>query len=163
MGLNKWSLAQSYIYVKKRNPSVKLSDRILHNLLEFEKHIFGQNLSDKPQEVATPSQEVPSLVSTIITESYDQVFDKCQEMFTSRSSQDLKNLYATLPSNDSIGDILRRAVYLHVKEEAKSFSLKNYVNKFHFHLLKKVGRSRIREPSLKICCRLETVSQYFIS
>lgn len=129
MGLNNWPLTQSYAFLKRQHPTIKLTDQILHNLLSFESHLLGKSTSDQPQEnISTPSQEVPSLVSTILTENYDELFSKCQQMLISQSSSDLKKLYDTLPSNEDIGDILRRSIYLYVKDQAKIFLEKNFVN-----------------------------------
>ena len=99
MGLNKWTLADSYVFVKRRRPTVKLSDKILFALLMFEQYSLGQSVSDQPRTSKQNDDEttseassssvakkiVPSLPSLLFEQHYDTLFHYCQQQFASGS------------------------------------------------------------------------------
>ncbi len=90
MGLHQWSLANAYVHVKRRRPEVDLKDFYLYHLLEFERLLFGDTISDKPHKplegkTTTLASRVPSLVNIIMQDTYDTLLDSIEEALRLRA------------------------------------------------------------------------------
>src|SRR5690349_1752053 len=88
MSLNKWTLKQAFLSLKRKRPSIDPKDNFLFSLVELEEKIFGESTTDKEQSVqktestnieVTRTYYVPELVDLILDQHLDTIQEHIQK------------------------------------------------------------------------------------